>query len=105
MSLLSKAISRIPKPFRNKYIIVLLIFTVWILFLDNYNLISQYNMKKKIGTLQEKKDFYKTEIERDSITLYNLKNIKEEQEKFAREKFLMKKEKEDIFIINKSNEE
>ena len=61
-------------------------------------------MNKKIKNLEEKKFFYETEIKEDSIKLYNLKNIKEEQEKFAREKFLMKKEKEDVYIINKSDE-
>lgn len=99
MSLFNKTISRIPKPFKNKYIIVLIIFAIWILFLDNYNLLSQYRMKKKIQLLEEKKVFYETEIKQDSIILYNLKNIKEEQERFARERFLMKKQKEDLFII------
>ena len=104
MSLLNNIIQKIPKPFRNKYIVVLLIFAIWILFLDNYNLISQYKMNKKIKNLEDKKIFYEAEIKQDSIKLYNLKNIKEEQEKFAREKFLMKKEKEDVYIINKSDE-
>ena len=68
---------------------------------------NDYNMKNKIKNkvddLKEQKDFYISEIKRDSTELSKLKNENEELEKFAREKFLMKKDNEDIFII-KDNE-
>ena len=51
--------------------------------------------------LEKQKKYYLSEIEEDSIELYQLQNNKEEQERFAREKFLMKKDNEDIFIIRK----
>ena len=97
--------SNLPRPFKNKYIITLLFFSFWILFIDDYNLIKQYKLQKDVEKLENKKAYYLFEIKKDSIELYHLKNTKEEQEKFAREKFLMKKENEDIFIIrSKKNE-
>ncbi|MEE2954144.1 MAG: septum formation initiator, partial [Bacteroidota bacterium] len=78
-------------------------FILWILFIDNYNIISQYKTYKQIKTLEEKQVFYETEIEKDSIKLYHLKHVKKEQERFAREKFLMKKENEELFIIKQDD--
>jgi len=48
--------------------------------------------------------FYSNEIEKDSIEYKELLNNEEERERFAREKFLMKKENEDIYIIRRNNE-
>ena len=62
-------------------------------------------MRNNIKTLKEQKEFYSKEIKNDSTELYKLKNDTLEQEKFAREKFLMKKDNEDVFIIrSKKNE-
>ena len=98
-------ISNLPKPFKNKYIITLLFFAFWILFIDDYNLIKQYQLQKDVKKLEDKKTYYLLEIEKDSTELYHLQNTQEQQEKFAREKFLMKKEKEDIFIIRSKRHE
>ena len=95
----------IPKPFKNKYIITLIIFTFWITFIDDYNLIKQYQIKKNIKDIKTQKLYYLNKIKSDSSRLNDLKNNKKEQEKFAREKFLMKKENEDIFIIRKKTNE
>ena len=56
-------------------------------------------IKNNVDDLKEQKDFYISEIKSDSTELSKLKNDSEEQEKFAREKFLMKKDNGDIFII------
>lgn len=101
MSKIKKLIGKIPKPLKNKYLITLLAFSFWILFIDDYNLIKQYQLHNNINKLKKQKGYYLTEIERDSTQFYRLQHIKVEQEKFAREKFMMKKEKEDIFIIRK----
>lgn len=96
---------KIPKPFKNKYLIVLLLFSLWIIFIDDYNLITQYKLQKDVDKLEEKKTYYISEISKDSTKLYLLENDKQEQERFAREKFLMKKSNEDIFIIRKNSNE
>jgi len=62
-------------------------------------------MKNNIDDLKEQKEFYISEIKSDSTELFNLKNNSEKQEKFAREKFLMKKDNEDIFILREDKDE
>ena len=101
---IQKIIQKIPKQLRNKYSIAIFLFIIWIVFFDNYNLIKQYKIKKNIKELEENKLFYSNEIEKDSIEYKELLNNEEERERFAREKFLMKKENEDIYIIRKDNE-
>jgi cell division protein DivIC len=105
MNKAKKLINNIPKPFKNKYIITLVLFAFWIFFIDDYNFIKQYKLQKDVEGLENHKAYYLSEIEKDSTELYHLKNTKKQQEKFAREKFLMKKDNEDIFIIRaKKNE-
>ena len=100
-----KFINNIPKPFKNKYIITLVFFAFWIVFIDDYNLIKQYQLQKYAEELENQKAYYLSEIEKDSTEFYNLKNTKKEQERFAREKFLMKKDNEDVFIIRAKKDE
>tara|TARA_B100001093_G_scaffold520511_1_gene617253 strand:- start:64513 stop:64827 length:315 start_codon:yes stop_codon:yes gene_type:complete len=94
----------IPKPLKNIYILSTIFFIFWILLIDDYNLLKQRKIQKKIDELTEQKKFYISEIKKDSIELIDLKTKKNKQEKFAREKFLMKKENEDLFIIRRKNE-
>ena len=98
-------IKDLPKPLRNKYLIFFLLFLFWIIFLDDYNLINQKQMKNKVDDLKDQKEFYITEFKKDSTELFNLKNDSSKQEKFAREKFLMKKDNEDLFIIREKEDE
>ena len=104
MDIIQDIIKKLPKPLRNKYLILFLFFILWIMFLDDYNLINQSKIKNTVNDLKSQKEFYIKEIKSDSIELYLLQNDTAEQEKFAREKFLMKKENEDIFIIREKNE-
>ena len=105
MNKVKNFITNIPKPFKNKYIITLILFVFWIIFIDDYNLIKQYQLNKNVKNLNTKKEYYISETKKDSTELHLLKNSKKEQEKFAREKFLMKKENEDVFIIRKKGNE
>ena len=105
MERIQDIIKKLPKPLRNKYLILLLLFILWIVFLDDYNLINQSKMNNKVDELKGQKEFYTNEIKADSTELHQLKNNPAEQEKFAREKFLMKKDNEDIFIIREKENE
>ena len=105
MDRIRNIINLLPKPLRNKYLILLLLFIFWIVFLDDYNLINQNKMKNNVDDLKEQKEFYISEIKSDSTELSKLKNDSEEQERFAREKFLMKKDNEDVFIIRVKKDE
>ena len=59
---------------------------------------------EKMKELEDKRDFYKTEIRNDSIALHELTTNPETQEKFAREKYFMKKKNEDVIVIVKEDE-
>jgi cell division protein DivIC len=102
---IQEIIERLPKPLRNKYLILLILFIIWIIFLDDYNLINQSKMQNKVDDLKEQKSFYITEIKSDSTEVHLLRNDSNAQEKFAREKFLMKKKNEDIFILREKENE
>ena len=105
MGRIRNIINRIPKPLKNKYILTLVFFAFWIIFIDDYNLIKQHQLQKNVDALEDQKEYYISEINKDSTELYHLQNTKEEQERFAREKFLMKKDNEDVFIIRKKKNE
>ena len=105
MDRIQDIIKKLPKPLRNKYLIFFLLFIFWIIFLDDYNLINQNQIKREVDDLKDQKEFYISEIKKDSTELSNLKNNSNKQEKFAREKFLMKKDNEDLFIIRKKGDE
>lgn len=82
----------------NKYIWVLLFFLVWMLFLDNYSYFGHQVLNNQIDELEENKEYYKQEIAKDAENIKKLKNA-DQTEKYAREKYYMKKEKEDVYII------
>ena len=105
MDRIQDIIKKLPKPLRNKYLILFLLFILWVVFIDDYNLINQSKIKNTVDDLKIQKEFYISEIKSDSTELYKLQNEPAEQERFAREKFLMKKENEDIFIIREKENE
>ena len=82
----------------NKYILVLIGFVIWMLFLDNYSYLDQRNLDKQIDELETNKTYYKQEIEKDKKSIKKLKNPNE-TERYAREKYYMKRDSEDIYII------
>ena len=82
----------------NKYVWVLLFFTAWMLFLDNYSYFDHRVLNKEIDELEVNKDYYKEEIRKDQQSIKLLKNP-DQIEKYAREKYYMKKDSEDIYII------
>jgi cell division protein DivIC len=105
MDRIQDIIKKLPKPLRNKYLILFLLFILWVVFIDDYNLINQSKINNTVDDLKIQKEFYISEIKSDSTELYKLQNDPAEQERFAREKFLMKKENEDIFIIREKENE
>lgn len=82
----------------NKYLLISLLFGVWMLFLDNYSYMDQRQLNKQIDELQDNKKYYQDEIRKDNQSIKLLKN-QDQVEKYAREKYYMKKDSEDIYII------
>lgn len=82
----------------NKYFIVTIFFITWMVFLDNYSYLDHRLLNKEIDELEDNKQYYKDEIAKDKKNIKKLKNPAE-IERYAREKYYMKKENEDIYII------
>lgn len=91
--------NKIPyKTLLNKYVIVSVFFVTWILFLDNYSYLDHRVLNKEIDELEDNKTYYQEEIKKDKDQIKKLKNPAQ-IEKYAREKYYMKKDSEDIYII------
>ncbi|RTY66284.1 septum formation initiator family protein [Flavobacterium sp. RSP49] len=82
----------------NKYVWVLLFFSSWMIFLDNYSYFDHRILDKQIEDLEDNAEYYKDEIKKDKENIKQLNNS-EQIEKYAREKYYMKKDSEDIYII------
>ena len=84
---------------KNKYVITLVAFTVWISFFSQYNLTDRMQLSRNYKDLQREKEYYLDQIQRDSARLHELTTDKDNLEKFAREQYYMKKPNEDIFVV------
>lgn len=91
------------KYFLNRYVLIASIFIVWMLFLDNFSYIQHRELNKEIEELNENIEYYKSEISKDSIQIKKLRNSVE-IEKYAREKYYMKRENEDIYVVEFQND-
>ena len=84
---------------KHKYLITIVAFLVIIVFLDENSLIQRAQHKREISTLKSEIARYRKQYEEDTRKLKELMNNPEALEKIAREKYLMKKPNEDIFIF------
>jgi len=83
----------------NKYFLTSLAFLVWLFFFDSNNILIRLRLKNQLNELRKEKQFYLDEIRKDSILTHKLLNDTAELERFAREKYLMKKDNEDLFLV------
>jgi cell division protein FtsB len=84
---------------KNRFVLVGLVFLVWMVFFDSNDLISQYKYKRKLRQLEENKNFYLEQIELVKKDKEELFTNLEKLEKFAREKYKMKRDDEDLYIV------
>ena len=84
---------------RNKYFLAVVAFTVWMMFFDKNDMLSQYEYRVQVNKLQQEKDFYTKETASVKKDLKELDSNLNTAEKFAREKYFMKKDNEDVFVI------
>jgi cell division protein FtsB len=90
--------NKIIKFISNKYVIIVVLFVVWMLFFDENSYINHRELNKEIDKLENANEYYKEQIETDQKVIDNL-NDPDSLEKYAREEYKMKKENEEIFII------
>jgi cell division protein FtsB len=91
--------------FRNKYFLFSLAFIVFMIFFDKNDLFSQYQYYQQVSKLKQERDFYLKETTKVNKDLEELTSDPKELEKFAREKYLMKKDNEDVFVIQQPKKE
>lgn len=96
---LQKKISKLPWWATNPFCIAGSLFLVWMLFIDDNNLINQYKKHSELSALLEKKDFYVQQIKVTDKEFFELTTNPATQEKFAREHYWMKRDNEDVFVI------
>lgn len=92
-------LKKFPPIFKNFYFLTTFCFLVWMTFIDSNDLIARFEMGSKLRALEGEKAYYQekiVEVEKDRKELMTNKEL---LEKFAREKYLMKKETEDVFVI------
>ncbi len=87
--------------FKNKFFLVTLAFGLWMIFFDKNDLFSQYQYHKQVAKLKQERNFYEKETARVTRDLDELTSSRAKLEKFAREKYLMKKDNEDVFVVVK----
>ncbi len=84
---------------KNKYVITISVFGIWMLFFDQNNLVDRMRMSAEIRQMEADREYYIDQIEKDSTRLHELTTDKDNLEKYAREQFLMKKKNEDVFVV------
>jgi len=83
----------------NKYFLITVAFIVWMVFFDSNNVFTRAKLRDQLDDLQQEKRFYLDEIHRDSALTRKLLTDSTELERFAREKYLMKKDNEDLYLV------
>jgi cell division protein DivIC len=96
---MKEILKKLVKRLRNKYLITTLVFGLWLIFFDQFNLVDRYQSLHAMRQLQRDKAYFEKKIKEDTQRLKELKTNRENLEKFAREQYLMKKDNEDIFVI------
>ena len=84
---------------RNFYFICGILFLVWMLFFDSNDLFLQFQRSKKLHQLKAKKEFYADKIQEVEADRKELLSDEELLVKYAREKYLMRKPTEDLYIV------
>lgn len=90
---------RLPIWARSKYFIAGFGFLIWMLFLDTNSVLTQLELSREIKDLDQAKTHYEAEVEKDLEALKKLDGSDASLEKFAREQYRMRRDNEDVFII------
>lgn len=98
-------LSHIPAWLKSKYFLCSAGFVVWMLFFDPRDLYTQVERTRELKELQASKKHYEQQLATEQHELEQLKNDPTKVEKYAREKYLMKRDNEDLFIISEKPED
>ncbi len=84
---------------KNFYFIFTVLFILWMVFIDSNDIVSQFKLQSKLKDLEKQKEFYLERKEKIKAEREELMSNFELLEKFAREKYLMKRKTEDLYVI------
>ena len=90
--------NRFIKIITNVFVLILIPFLIWMFFIDDNSYLVHRKLDKEINDLESTISFYQNKIAEDKATIKKLQDSLQ-LERFAREKYLMKKENEDIYLI------
>ena len=94
-----KAVSITIRILRNKFLLATTAFVVWMLFFDRNDLFTQMERRSELREMKQSKDFYKKQIAENQEFSKDLQFNASAIEKYAREKYLMKRDNEDLFLV------
>jgi cell division protein DivIC len=85
---------------RSKYFLTLVCFGVWMFFFDDRDVITtHFRHTSELNELMLSKKYYEEQIANTREELRQLKQNDATIEKYAREKYFMKRDNEDLFVI------
>jgi len=90
---------RILNLLKNKYLIAVIGLIVWLLYFDKNDVFTQFDLISKCNKLKVERDYYIAEIENNKKEILELENNVKSLETFAREKYLMKRDNEEVFVF------
>ena len=85
----------------NRYFLAITAFAVWMIFFDTNSLKRQRILNARIDEIKGMRAFYVAEIEKNNKAIYELETNLETVEKYAREKYMMKRDSEDVYIVTR----
>ena len=101
--MINRYLKKIPEPWRslikNKYFITSFSFLIWLSFFDRSDFITQYTYRSKLHELQKERDYYIREISINKAEISDLLTNPKSLERYAREKYKMKRDNEDLFVL------
>ena len=96
-----KNLSRLPRWLTDKYLLTIAFFAAWMLFFDHNDLVLQWKRSRELNALHEARDHYQDQIAETRRQLEDMRYSPIAVERVAREKFLMKKNGEEVFVITR----
>lgn len=100
-----KLIRHIPPFIYNKYFLATSLFVVWMLFFDRNDFFTQMSRKSELREIEESKEYFAQKITEGKKFSMDMRSNAGAVEKFVREKYFMKRDNEDLFLIQKPEEE
>ena len=94
-----KLLTHLPSWLRNKFFIAAAAFIVWVSFFDERDIFTMNRYRHELRGLQKSKQYYTDQIAKEKTELENLRYNPATLEKYAREKYYMKRDGEDLFLV------